>query len=115
MYIILLSLLLLFLILFCFTDFNIKEGVDESSNQVQINQNTSDIKTLQNNMKELINLKQVIVNLTTSIKTSEDVLTNLNQKLDSQEEEYNQNVTNMKNGITPDQNNQNNQNNQDSS
>ena len=109
MYIILLSLLLLFLILFCFTDFNIKEGVDESSNQVQINQNTSDIKTLQNNMKELINLKQVIVNLTTSIKTSEDVLTNLNQKLDSQEEEYNQNVTNMKNGITPDQNNQNNQ------
>ena len=97
MYIILLILILLSISLCYYSQNSLKEGVDNTQ-QVQINENTANINFLQNKMKELINLRQVITNLTNSIQTSENILSNLNQKLDDQEQQYNQNLNNIRDG-----------------
>tara|TARA_Y100000389_G_scaffold200965_1_gene242563 strand:- start:3062 stop:3385 length:324 start_codon:yes stop_codon:yes gene_type:complete len=105
MYVIILILILLSLsvILFCYTsNNNFKEGATGNSDQIQINENTANIKVLQNDMKDLIKLRKVITGLTNSIQTSETTLTNLNQKLDEQSKEYDEQVNNIRDGVTDD-------------
>ena len=105
MYVILLILLLLLLSVFLFfysSNYNLKEGATGDSSQVQINENTANIKVLQNDMKDLIKLRKVITGLTNSIQTSETTLTNLNQKLDKESKEYDQKVDDIRKGVTDD-------------
>jgi predicted nucleic acid-binding Zn-ribbon protein len=99
MFIIILILLLLSIGLYFLNNyfFKKKEGLDNSE-QVQVDKNTANLETLQDDMKDLVELKQEVQTLKNRVKKSQQTLKNLNEQLDDDEKKHEQNVKNAHNG-----------------